>query len=240
MITLYSFGPNFGLADPSPFVLKVAAWLRLAEIPFSWSADLNHLRRAPKGKLPFIDDNGQIVADSWFIIRHLHRQYDDPLDRWLSPERQAVASLVEKSLDENFYWIIVHARWIRDDTWPIIRRAFFGGMPWPLRQLVPWQARRGIRSGFIKQGMGRHGDAEILQIADDTLRSLSQLLGDKQWMMGERPCTLDAVVFAFVAQVTLVELDNDLSRLARRYDKLLQYCARINTAYFGAGETGAG
>lgn len=240
MITLYSFGPKFGLADPSPFVLKVASWMKLAGIGFDWSADVNHLRRSPKGKLPFINDDDEVVADSWFIIRHLQQKHEDPLDHWLSPEQRAISSLVEKSLDENFYWTIIHARWIRDDTWPIIRQAFFGGMPWPLRQLVPWLARRATRSAFIKHGMGRHSDAEILQLADDTLRSLSLLLGDKPWMMGERPCTLDAVVFASVAQVTLIELDNDLSRLARHYDNLQQYCTRINSAYFSADETGAG
>jgi len=238
MITLYSFGPNFGLVDPSPFVLKVAAWMKFAEIDFDWSADLNHLRRAPKGKLPFIDDNGEVWADSWFIIRHLQRKYDDPLDAWLSYEQRAISSLVIKSLDENFYWTIIHSRWIKDDTWPTIRETFFGGMPLPLRQIVPWVARRATRTAFNKQGMGRHSDAEILEIAKDTLRSLSLLLGDKSWLFSDRPCTLDATVFAFVAQVTLVELDNELTRLGRQYDNLVQYCRRINDEHFGAVQIG--
>jgi len=33
MITLYSFGPAFGLPDPSPFVTKAATLLKMAGLP---------------------------------------------------------------------------------------------------------------------------------------------------------------------------------------------------------------
>ena len=34
MITLYTFGPAFGLPDPSPFVMKAQMLLKLAKLPF--------------------------------------------------------------------------------------------------------------------------------------------------------------------------------------------------------------
>ncbi len=61
MITLYTFGPAFGLPDPSPFVMKAMMLLKLAGLDYvEKRADV---RRAPKGKLPYIDDDGTIVAD---------------------------------------------------------------------------------------------------------------------------------------------------------------------------------
>ena len=33
MITLYGFGPLFGLPDPSPFVLKTMTQLKMAGLP---------------------------------------------------------------------------------------------------------------------------------------------------------------------------------------------------------------
>ncbi|MEA1888330.1 MAG: glutathione S-transferase family protein, partial [Pseudomonadota bacterium] len=62
MIKLYGFGNNFGVADASPFVLKVDAYMRMAGIQFENIPGLVNLRKAPKGKLPFIDDNGKIIA----------------------------------------------------------------------------------------------------------------------------------------------------------------------------------
>jgi len=47
MITLYSFGPGFGLPDPSPFVTKAEVLLKMAELPYRtdfharWMDDAN-------------------------------------------------------------------------------------------------------------------------------------------------------------------------------------------------------
>ena len=69
MITLYGFGPAFGLPDPSPFVIKVEVLLKMAGLEFR--TDANGFRKAPKRKLPYIDDGGTIVADSTFIRWHI-------------------------------------------------------------------------------------------------------------------------------------------------------------------------
>jgi len=49
MITLYSFGPGFGLPDPSPFVTKAEVLLKMAELPYR--TDTTGFKKAPKGKL---------------------------------------------------------------------------------------------------------------------------------------------------------------------------------------------
>jgi glutathione S-transferase len=65
MITLYTFGPSAGLPDISPFVMKAEVLLKMAGLPYR--TDTTGFRKAPKGKLPYIDDDGEIVADSTFI-----------------------------------------------------------------------------------------------------------------------------------------------------------------------------
>jgi hypothetical protein len=47
MITLYAFGPAFGLPDPSPFVTKTAIHLLMAGLPYR--TDLTGFPIAPKG-----------------------------------------------------------------------------------------------------------------------------------------------------------------------------------------------
>lgn len=61
MITLYGFGRNFGLPDPSPFVTKAEVLLKMSGLTFQ--RDDTGFNKAPKGKLPYIDDNGTIIAD---------------------------------------------------------------------------------------------------------------------------------------------------------------------------------
>jgi hypothetical protein len=47
MITLYTFGPAFGLPDPSPFVTKVEVLLKMAGL--AYRTDTTGFRQAPKG-----------------------------------------------------------------------------------------------------------------------------------------------------------------------------------------------
>ena len=66
MIILYTFGPYFDLPDPSPFVMKAEVLLKMADLPYE--TDTGGFNKAPKGKLPYISDDGEIVADSTFIL----------------------------------------------------------------------------------------------------------------------------------------------------------------------------
>lgn len=232
MLTLYSFGANFGVMDPSPFVLKIDCFLRMAKLPYAVQAGVQNLQKAPKGKLPFIQDEEQKIADSFFIQDYLQKKKGVTLDKHLSDEQHALAHLITKSLDENFYWTIVHSRWMREDTWPLIKNAYFSGMPWPLNFIVPIIARKSTKSALFKQGLGKHSDAEILQIATATLTSLSVLIADKTYVFGDTPCSLDAAIFASLAQLILVDFDNPLNLLGRSYENLVAYCLRIDNKYY--------
>ena len=112
MITLYSFGPGFGLPDPSPFVTKAEVLLKMAELPYR--SDTTGFKKAPKGKLPYIDDGGEIISDSTFIRWHLERKYNIDFDRGLSAEQRSIAWAFEKMMEDHLYWAVVHARWMDD------------------------------------------------------------------------------------------------------------------------------
>lgn len=232
MITLYCFGANFGVYEPSPFTLKVDTFMRMAGLPFESNSEGNNLRTAPKDKLPYIDDEQKRIADSFFIIQHLQQNHPVILDDWLSEDQKAQAHLMCKSLDENFYWCIVHSRWVHDETWKIVKQAFFGNLPFPMNTLIPMIVRRGVKRNLHGHGLGRHSEKEILNLAQASLNSMSQLLGEKPYIFGNKPCSLDATIYAFLAQVILTNIDNALTHKAREYANLVQYCERIQQQYY--------
>jgi glutathione S-transferase len=47
--------------------------------------------KAPKKKLPYIEDGAQVVADSGFIVDYLKKTYGDELDQNLSSAEKATA-----------------------------------------------------------------------------------------------------------------------------------------------------
>jgi len=236
VIKLYSFGASFGVMDPSPFVVKVDAFMRMAQLPYEVLASADNLKIAPKGKLPFIidhtPDGENAIADSQAIIEYLSQKYQVPLDEHLSPEQRAQAYLFTKSLDENLYWCLVYSRWILEDTWLLVKEAFFGRLPWPIKAIVPSLIQKKVRKNLHGQGIGRHTKEEILAISDKSFAALSTLLADKNYFFGDKVSSFDATVYSILCQFISVDCNNEFNTKARSYPNLVQFCQRIEQTYY--------
>ena len=89
MITLYGFGPGFGLPEISPFVTKTEVQLRMAGL--AYRKEKARPPASPKGQLPYIVDDAESVADSTFIRAHIEGKYDFDFDAPLSLQARAQA-----------------------------------------------------------------------------------------------------------------------------------------------------
>ena len=231
MIRLHQFAPAFGLPNASPFCMKVETYLRMAGLPYETVNDGN-VMKAPKGKLPWIDDGGTRVADSTFIVEHLKHKYGDPLDASLSPLLRAQGTAFQRLFEENLYWAVVHTRWADPMGWLRTRQAFFGALPVPLRWILPPLARRGLLAELRGQGMGRHSEAEIHAIGCRDVTAVADFLGDKAYMLGDAPTSLDATAHAFLANLLWAPVDSPIRRHAAARPTLEAYCQRMKVRYF--------
>lgn len=232
MITLHAFGSAFGITDPSPFVLKTDAFMRMAGVEFESIGRVENLQKSPKGKLPFIKDGDKTIGDSFFILNHIKENYDITLDDGLSQEQLAQTHFVSKAIEESLYWCIVYFRWIYPKNWQVIKNTFFGKMPFPLNKFVPAIAQKGVKKAMHGHGIGRHSEQEILTIAQSHLEALSVLIADKKYCFGDKPSSLDATVYAFLAEILLVPIESPLSDLANEHQNLVDYCHRFKTEYY--------
>jgi glutathione S-transferase len=230
-IVLYQFPPALGLPNASPFCLKLETYLRMAGLPYE-NAFIIDPRRAPKGKLPYIDDGGRKVADSGLAIAYLAATYGDPLDGHLDARARTEGLLVRRMLEESLYWALLYFRWATDSGWQATRRAFFGSLGFPLSLIVPWAARRGTLQQLQAQGTGRHRPEEIAAFGEQDLAALAQLLGERSFLLGEQPSSFDACAYAFVANVLDVPLDTPLKRSALGHANLPSYSKRMRDRYF--------
>jgi glutathione S-transferase len=230
MITLYTFGPYFGLPDASPFVIKAMLLLKLAGLKYG--EDRGGYRKAPKGKLPFINDDGLIVADSTFIRFHIEKKYGFDFDAGFTPQQKAAAWAIEKMCEDHLYLAGVATLWLNDANFAKGPAQFFKGVPMPLRPMVQSLARRKVEKTLKLQGFGRHTPAEqdALGIAD--IDALAILIGDKAFLMGEKPCGADATVFAFVAASLRTVFDTPIRTAAERHANLIGYRDQILRKYF--------
>lgn len=181
MITLYAFGPAFGLPDPSPFVMKTEVLLKMAGLPYRTEASMAALGKAPKGKLPHIDDGGAPVADSTFIRWHIETKYGIDFDAGYEARARATAWAVEKMLEDHLYWAVVFERWLVDENFERGPKTFFDRAPAPIRPLIVAMVRRKVRRNLQGQGFGRHTPDEIAALGIRSGEAVADILGDRPY-----------------------------------------------------------
>lgn len=230
MITLYTFGPAFGLPDPSPFVMKGEMLLKLSGLPYQ--TNTRGFLKAPKGKLPYIDDGGVLVADSTLIRLHLERQHGIDFDQGLSPKERGAAWAVDKMLEDHLYWHLVYWRWMNDANFERGPVNFFRRVPAIIRPFVVKAVRRRVRRNLHGHGVGRHSEAENNRMAARAVDALSQMLGDNAYFMGPRPCGVDATVFAFTAGTLCATFDSPLRTKMASTSNVVAYAQRMMAEFF--------
>jgi glutathione S-transferase len=236
MITLYAFGPAFGLPDPSPFVMKTAIQLQMADLPYR--TDLTGFPFAPKGKLPYISDEGQIIADSTFIRTHIERKYGVDLDDGLTARQRAEAWTIERMLEDHLVWAAGWFRWMVEENFQKGPAHFFDTAPEMARARLLEETRAKVRQAFWSQGVGRHSIDEIADLGSRSLTALAALLGDRPYMMGDRPTGIDAMAASLLAEVLTPYFDTPLRREAESFANLVAYADRMLQRYFQQTLTG--
>lgn len=235
MITLHTFGPFLGTLDSSPFVMKTMLLLKLAKLPFRERR--SNPFKAPRGLLPFIEDDGAIVADSALIRRHIERKYAIDFDAGLSAEQKALAWSLERMCEDHLYFAMLAARWLDAAVFASgLGRHMFGAVPAPLRPLAKTLLRRMNAKRLHGQGLGRHDKAEIAALGGRDLEALALLLGDKPFFVGAEPCGADATAFGMLAAILTPPLDMPLRAMGRRHRNLIGYCERITQRYFATAQ----
>ncbi|MEQ1613177.1 MAG: glutathione S-transferase family protein [Hyphomicrobiaceae bacterium] len=232
MITLYVFGPMLGLPDPSPMCMKVHALLKIAKLDYR--VDTKGFKKAPKGKLPYIDDAGAIVADSTFIRWHVEEKYGIDFDKGLSPAERAQAWAFEKLCEDNLYWANMHDRWLDDANFARGPAKFFDSVPAPLRPLIRAAMLRKVRKNLHAQGTGRHSAAEISRLAIHGIDAIAAQLGDKSWLMGSEPCGADASVHAAITSILCPTFDTPLRTAAEGHANLVAYSKKGLERWFAS------
>src|SRR5262245_23968098 len=212
--------------------------LKMAGLPYA--VDPSGFSRAPKGKLPYIIDDGEIVADSTFIRWHIERKYNIDFDRGLSAEQRAIAWAFEKMLEEHLYWALGHARWMDDANFERGPRNFFNTIPAPIRPFLIPMIRRRVRRALYAQGFGRHSPEEIARLGTRSINATADFLSAKPYMMGTEPTDLDATAFAFIAGILCPLFETPLRTAAERHDNLLRYVGRMTMSFYADRSERAG
>jgi glutathione S-transferase len=230
VITLFCGGPGFGLPEVSPFCTKTEVQLKMAGL--AYRKDTAKPDTSPKGQLPYIEDDGERIADSHFIRAHIERKYGVDFDRGLDAAARAQAWAVERMLENHFLWAFAYARWMIPENFEKGPAHFFDHAPAPLREQLRNEVRGRVSTRLFEVGMTRHSPDEIVGLGERSLLALSALLGDKPYLMGESPAGIDATMFGMLAGILTPFFESKLRRKAESFPNLVAYTGRMMQQYY--------
>ena len=227
MLTLYSYPMLFGVADNNGYGLKVFAFLRLADVPFRHE-HIFDASNAPRGQLPYIVDDDDTVGDSETILAYVTNKYAVSLDVGLTEAQRAQNLLVTRMLDD-LYWVMSYSRWKDERYWHLFRDALLREHPSltieGLAKAKEFNAQR-----YYYQGIGRFDPDAAMARGLADLKALATLIPARGFVHGERPSSIDAGIYGFIANIYFYDIDTPLKQFVVAHDNISRHCRSIHEA----------
>jgi glutathione S-transferase len=224
MLTLYSYPGLFGLSDNNPYGLKVATFLRLCHVPFRHEHVMD-ASKAPRGQLPYIDDDGVTVGDSSTILAYVTGKLRLGIDTRLVSAQKDLAHLVNRALDD-LYWVMSYSRWRDPRFWPLFRDAMLKACP-GLNANDLAAAQNYNFERYRHQGIGRFEPEEVYERGLADLQVLTHLIGEKGSLFDDGLHGVDAAIFGFLANIFYFPIDTPLKLLVQSEPGLVVHCKRV-------------
>lgn len=234
MIRLYTFIDCLpGTPDPSGFAVKLMTVLRLAGVGHE-RIEINNPAKGPKGKVPFIAENGLVMGDTTLIIDHLKRTRGVDLDRHLTPLQKAQSHALQRMLEERLYWAIVYSRWMEPANAHIETEIFFADLPWAIRGFIARKARKTVATALHHHGLGRHTREEIYRFGEQDIEAIARILGDQDFLFGNDPSVADATAFGMLINIAGPDIPSPLKSAVLSDPDLVAYLGRMRSLFDGS------
>ncbi len=227
MLTLFSYPDLCGVADNNPFGLKVYAFLKLCRLPFRHE-HIFDASKAPRGQLPYLADDDQIIGDSDAIIDHLIEKYALAIDDQLTSGQRNTHLLVRRTLDD-LYWVMSFSRWKDERYWPLFRDIILRSHPGVTVEALE-TAREYNFKRYYYQGIGRYEPDQAYARGIADLGVLASLLSESEYLFGAKPGSIDATIYGFIANIYFYEIDTPLKKFLTSQENLVTHCRSIHAA----------
>jgi len=183
----------------------------------------------PVGKVPVIEHDANVIADSSDISRYLDRVFPDPPIFPEDPRDRALCHFLEDWADEGLYFFEIWFRfalpenaseWSRRSSRsepPLLRRATERALPTLMRNLLK------------AQGLGRREPLDVLECFTRHIAALAGWLnGD--WLVGDRLSIADIAVYA---QLACAADTGEGAAVLADHEPVMAWMERVNAATAG-------
>jgi len=153
-LKVFTFSPAWGLPTSGPFPLKLIKWLDLSGLPYRQVYEDNSMK-GPKKKSPWIELDGEAIADSELIIETLAHRSGFDVDHGLTSEQRALSHAVRRMLEEHLhmifeYELFVHPAGVAQSI------CLVGTIPKPMKGVALRYMLSHMKRQLHARGIARH------------------------------------------------------------------------------------
>jgi glutathione S-transferase len=235
-LRVFTFSPDWGLPSVGPFAVKLLAWLELAEIPYEQVIEDNP-HKGPKKKNPWIELDGERIGDSEVIIELLSKRYNVDVDEGLSAEQRAVGHAWRRTFEEHLHQVLEWELFMHQAGQAYMRAAMTAKMPPLVGPAVFTMLKSHFRKQLHARGIARHSADVIAAKGRADVDALAAFLGDRPFLLRDRPGTADAAVFGQLAPMVYWPMETPVAQHARAVKPIADYCERMRKLCFAKSET---
>ncbi len=233
-IRVHTFSNLFeGLPAGGPFDLKLLAWLNLAGIPYA-HAFQDDTRKGPKGKNPWIEIDGERIGDTEIIIEHLGTRFGVDLDAGLDARELAMGHAWRRTFEEHFHQVFEWELLVHPAGAAYMREFVARQMPPVIGSVVFRMMQGGMARQLHARGIARHTPEVIEAKGRHDLDALSAFLGERKFLVADRPVVADLAVFGQLAPMIVWPMETPVARYLRSLHNLTAYVGRLRARCFDA------
>lgn len=230
MLKLLTFGGNGNIPSLSPFCVKAMCLLKMSGK--DWEPKyLSDPSKMPYGKLPVLDVDGRLIADSSHIQVYLE-QHGAEFNAGLTEAQKAVSHALITMVEQNLMSGLAYERWIRPENWAVMSDIIFSDVPKLMRPLIAGTVRRRVRNALEAHGIAKfveeERDARLLR----DLQAVSVTLGDKPYLLGKEPTAADAAITPVLDMIRTIPTEGILRRAVKDNATLDAYVDRVRQAIY--------
>uniref|UniRef100_A0A0K0DK85 Thioredoxin-like_fold domain-containing protein n=1 Tax=Angiostrongylus cantonensis TaxID=6313 RepID=A0A0K0DK85_ANGCA len=227
-VYLYQFPRSPVMPNVSPFCLKVETFLRVNDIKYEVIGGFR--QRSSRGLLPFIELNGNQIADSQVIIWELQRHFKIKDD--LTDVERGTARALERMVDVSTFYCLLEDKCVLNG--PAFVNRSVSGVPLPtfVTNFLGKRFSETIRKR-VNGVLGRISREELKDLLRRDIQAIDDVLQDKKFLFGPKMTVTDCAVFAQLATTFFLpyrQLVTDF--LEDDFPRVRHYVERIRNHYY--------
>uniref|UniRef100_A0A7E4W2J1 Metaxin n=1 Tax=Panagrellus redivivus TaxID=6233 RepID=A0A7E4W2J1_PANRE len=209
-IELVVWPGDFGLLSIDTTCLQAMVAAKIAAAPVRFKFSTNS-KESPSGELPALFHGRDVCTTFEEIADHLRNTKGDlqdvVLDGDLTQVQRSDFLSYASYLRTQLYPALLQTMWVDNSNYSTVTQYWFTSkmsFPWNMWYV---ESRRQFAKDYLATIDRTEGD--ILKDALKVLNNLSAKLGDSKYFTGDKPCSLDALIFGYLAPLLKFPFPND-------------------------------